>query len=389
MSSSRQYRDPYRDVNRELPAYEATVIIRRPPRRLRVVTISVIATMSMILGILLLFRMDDEPPATGTVLVMRGNGTQRAAGAGLPGEPAAADAPDDDRSAHAADRADTGETRPAAANGSAPSHRPPRRQPLRPDSDGVKVAATNPAKGLADGPADGPADKPGTRSVNESADEPADGPANGPADELGDEPADGPADELVATRTANRSSAGASPSPATSASSARTQDRRSAGSAAVQESAPARGVTGSAGGSTGEPGRPAGASAPAGDADSDLPARGSVTDDAQASLTSRPPPATPAVRTPQEIRVPRKMLGDAGRGKGLFDRCQSCHTRSAGMVSPSRYTQKQWIRYMASTRHSQHASFAAHFTLSQLADVKAYLLDHAADVNQGRIPGVR
>ena len=128
--------------------------------------------MSMLLGVLLLFRMGDEPPATGTVLVMRGNAPQRAAAAGVPGKHAATDAPDDDRPAHAADRAGTGETRPAAASGSAPSHRPPRRQPLRSGADGVKVAAASPAQGLADGPAG----RPGANAVNE--------PADGPTDEL-------------------------------------------------------------------------------------------------------------------------------------------------------------------------------------------------------------
>jgi hypothetical protein len=103
------------------------------------------------------------------------------------------------------------------------------------------------------------------------------------------------------------------------------------------------------------------------------------------------PAAEPTASATKErdIAVPANMVGNAGRGRTLFGRCRSCHGSSAPAVSPNVYTQKQWSRYFALRRHSRHAELRPLFSVSELADVKAFLLENAADVDQGMAAGVR
>lgn len=111
---------------------------------------------------------------------------------------------------------------------------------------------------------------------------------------------------------------------------------------------------------------------------------------ARTDAETRPEPrAQEPVEEQRDIRVPFNRVGDPGRGKDLFGRCRSCHGSSAPELSPRRYTQRQWTRYLASRRHSRHAALRSSFSVSELADVKAYLLENAADVARGMAAGVR
>lgn len=111
---------------------------------------------------------------------------------------------------------------------------------------------------------------------------------------------------------------------------------------------------------------------------------------AKAEPKAKPePPARDSAEAQRDIRVPFNRAGDAGRGKSLFGRCGSCHGSSAPALSTRRYTQRQWTRYLASRRHSRHAELRPLFSVSELADVKAYLLENAADVARGMAAGVR
>ncbi|HWN69394.1 MAG TPA: hypothetical protein VNM90_17255, partial [Haliangium sp.] len=62
---------------------------------------------------------------------------------------------------------------------------------------------------------------------------------------------------------------------------------------------------------------------------------------------------------------------------------------SAPSLSPRVYTQSQWTRFLALRRHSRHAELRPLFSVSELADVKAFLLESAADVDRGMAAGVR
>jgi PEGA domain len=109
------------------------------------------------------------------------------------------------------------------------------------------------------------------------------------------------------------------------------------------------------------------------------------------------PPATDPAEKPEpepakkerDISVPASMVGNAGRGRSLFERCRSCHGSSAPALSPRDQTQSQWSRFLALRRHSRHAELRPLFSVSELADVKAYLLENAADVERGMAAGVR
>ena len=110
-----------------------------------------------------------------------------------------------------------------------------------------------------------------------------------------------------------------------------------------------------------------------------------VPEPAVAANTSDPTPAPPQ----RDITVSRRTVGKANRGERLFGRCLSCHGSSASALRTTKYTQSQWTRYLASRRHSQHAMLRPHFSVAELADVKAYLLENAADMNRNTAAGVR
>ena len=89
----------------------------------------------------------------------------------------------------------------------------------------------------------------------------------------------------------------------------------------------------------------------------------------------------------RDITVPRSMVGDPGRGRTVVaNRCSSCHP---GGVSGGSRSASAWTRYFASGRHGRHAMLSDSFTRAQLADVKAYLIEHAAGVERQSVGGVR
>lgn len=90
----------------------------------------------------------------------------------------------------------------------------------------------------------------------------------------------------------------------------------------------------------------------------------------------------------RDITVPASMVGDASRGRALYDRCRDCHG-SKSSVTPRSQTQRGWTRFLASRRHARHAELRSVFSVSELADVKAFLLENAADVDHGMAAGVR
>jgi hypothetical protein len=103
-----------------------------------------------------------------------------------------------------------------------------------------------------------------------------------------------------------------------------------------------------------------------------------------------PAPAEPEpVRKERDISVPASMVGNAGRGRTLIERCRSCHGSSAPALNPRDQTQSQWSRFFALRRHSRHAELRPLFSVNELADVKAFLLENAADAKRGMAAGVR
>ncbi|RLB54464.1 MAG: hypothetical protein DRJ42_09010 [Deltaproteobacteria bacterium] len=99
-------------------------------------------------------------------------------------------------------------------------------------------------------------------------------------------------------------------------------------------------------------------------------------------------PSQPARRG--DIRVPSGMSGSASSGRSLANsRCGRCHGSTAGALNPRRYTQSQWTRYFATGRHGRRAMLGQSFSVGQLADVKAYLVANAADVQSDTAAGVR
>jgi hypothetical protein len=90
----------------------------------------------------------------------------------------------------------------------------------------------------------------------------------------------------------------------------------------------------------------------------------------------------------RDIAVPASVVGDAGRGRALFERCRNCHGSKAP-ITPRSQTQGWWTRFLASRRHARHAELRSVFSASELADVKAFLLENAADVDRGMAAGVR
>jgi hypothetical protein len=97
----------------------------------------------------------------------------------------------------------------------------------------------------------------------------------------------------------------------------------------------------------------------------------------------------PSTKKERDIAVPTDMVGNAGRGRALIGRCRSCHGSSAPALDPRAHTQAQWTRFLAFRRHSRHAELRPLFSVSELADVKAFLLENAADVERGMAAGVR
>jgi hypothetical protein len=136
------------------------------------------------------------------------------------------------------------------------------------------------------------------------------------------------------------------------------------------------------------------ASAPASRASTPAPARvaASRPRSQQARSLKRPPvkraaaEPKPAVKPElvlptgpvNDVTVPARLSGDADKGERLFNMgCGLCHGSTAAAISPRRLSARQWSTFFARGAHAQYKKLSAHFTRTELADVKAYLISVA------------
>lgn len=92
----------------------------------------------------------------------------------------------------------------------------------------------------------------------------------------------------------------------------------------------------------------------------------------------------------RDIAIPRSLVGRVPEGTRVFkEGCGGCHGSSAAAVSAQKYTAEQWSRYFAYRRHERAFLLKKQFSRSDLANVKAYLMSAAADVDRDRAAGVR
>ncbi|MEL7370553.1 MAG: serine/threonine-protein kinase [Myxococcota bacterium] len=90
------------------------------------------------------------------------------------------------------------------------------------------------------------------------------------------------------------------------------------------------------------------------------------------------------------VRVPRSRSGNVERGASLLGaKCNQCHGADVARVDPRKYTQVQWSRYFAYARHQRKAPLKGIVSTSELADIKAYLMANAADVESDVAAGIR
>ncbi len=82
----------------------------------------------------------------------------------------------------------------------------------------------------------------------------------------------------------------------------------------------------------------------------------------------------------------------ADAGKNVFtNKCCSCHRAGgeAAAVSPSKYAGIQWQRFFDKNKHAKKKDIQDQFSPADLAEVKDYLVSHAADSDQPETLGVR
>ena len=90
------------------------------------------------------------------------------------------------------------------------------------------------------------------------------------------------------------------------------------------------------------------------------------------------------------VRVARDRVGDVAVGARLFeDRCRTCHGQTASNVEPRDKTVRQWISFFAYGKHRRHVPLRGVLTVSELADIKAYLMKNAFDVESDTAAGIR
>lgn len=112
-------------------------------------------------------------------------------------------------------------------------------------------------------------------------------------------------------------------------------------------------------------------------------------------VAAQPAAAAPAAAPvepagPAPLRLSKSRAGNARSGAGAFrSKCGKCHGRSASAVSPRAKTIAQWSRYFARGRHHRRAPLAAHLSLAELANIKAFLQSKAADARHDTAAGVR
>ena len=90
------------------------------------------------------------------------------------------------------------------------------------------------------------------------------------------------------------------------------------------------------------------------------------------------------------VRVPRSRVGDASTGARLFgSRCQTCHEKNETPVVPGDKTARQWVSFFAYGKHQRYVPLRGSVTVSEMADIKAFLMKHAYDVESDVAAGIR
>jgi mono/diheme cytochrome c family protein len=75
----------------------------------------------------------------------------------------------------------------------------------------------------------------------------------------------------------------------------------------------------------------------------------------------------------------------AATGKELFaQKCLNCHKNggSASVIKPVKYASTQWGRFFDKQKHAAVKDISGQLSPSETAEIKAYLMSHAADSDQ-------
>ncbi len=82
----------------------------------------------------------------------------------------------------------------------------------------------------------------------------------------------------------------------------------------------------------------------------------------------------------------------AADGKNVFvNKCGSCHKSGgeAAAFAPTKYASTQWSRFFERDKHKRKKDISADYTETEIAAVKIYLINHAADSDQPEAVGLR
>lgn len=82
----------------------------------------------------------------------------------------------------------------------------------------------------------------------------------------------------------------------------------------------------------------------------------------------------------------------AGNGKVVFEtKCAKCHGMggSAGSIAPTKFASVQWQRFFDGNKHARKKDISKDFTPDELALVKEYLMQHAADSDKPEAAGLK
>ncbi len=82
----------------------------------------------------------------------------------------------------------------------------------------------------------------------------------------------------------------------------------------------------------------------------------------------------------------------ASQGKNVFiNKCGSCHKSGgeAAAFAPTKYASTQWDRFFQRNKHKRKKDISAEVTEADIAAVKIYLINHAADSDQPEAVGLR
>jgi len=103
-----------------------------------------------------------------------------------------------------------------------------------------------------------------------------------------------------------------------------------------------------------------------------------------------PPPPAKVAKVLRALKVPKEVVGNAVRGRALFSsRCGKCHGRKVKVLSPARYTGRQWCRFFSRGKHRRKKPLMGHLSITQMADIKAYLIKNAVDSRTRGAAGIR